>query len=242
VSAAGPGDRNDFAVDLFSPLAPRYDLLCEVLSFGQNRRWRRSMIEHACEGRPERVLDVASGTAGVAIALARRGARVVAFDLTLPMLQEGARRIGAAGLASRAVPLEGRAEELPFPDHSFDALTVTYLLRYVDDPKATLTELARVLKPGGTMASLEFLEPPNPLWRRAWWCYTRTVLPVAGWLTGGRHWWRVGRFLGPNISGHYRRYPLDWTVAAWEAAGLVDVGVRVMSLGGGLVMWGRRPG
>ena len=220
--ADGAGDRNDFAIDLFSPLAPRYDLLCEVLSFGQNRRWRRCMVEHASRGDPGRVLDVASGTAGVAIALARRGAQVVSYDLTLPMLVEGARRIGRAGLVSRAVPVEGRAEDLPFPDCSFDALTFTYLLRYVDDPKATLIELARVVRPGGTMASLEFLEPPNPLWQGAWWCYTRGVLPVAGWLTGGRHWWGVGRFLGPTsrtttaatpLTGRWRpgSRPGSWT-------------------------------
>jgi demethylmenaquinone methyltransferase/2-methoxy-6-polyprenyl-1,4-benzoquinol methylase len=242
VAKPGGRDPNVFAIDLFSPLARRYDFLCELLSFGQNRRWRRRMIGHACERSPSRVLDVASGTAGVAIQLARRGAQVVAYDLTLPMLEEGARRIEAAGLASRAVPVEGRAEDLPFPDQSFDALTFTYLLRYVDDPEATLSELARVVKPGGSAASLEFLEPPNPVWRLGWWLYTRGVLPVAGWLTGGRQWWRVGRFLGPNITGHYRRYPLSWTVRAWESAGFENVGVRVMSLGGGVVMWGRRAG
>lgn len=240
VGRGGELGRNEFAIDLFSPLARRYDLLCELLSFGQNRRWRRCMIGHAQTDSPGRVLDVASGTAGVAVALARAGSTVVAYDLTLPMLREGVRRIARAGVASRVVAVEGRAEDLPFPDHSFDALTFTYLLRYVDDPKATLTELARVVKPGGSVASLEFLVPPHPLWARAWWCYTRGVLPVAGWLTGGRQWWRVGRFLGPNISEHYRRYSVPWTVAAWESAGFEGVGVQVMSLGGGVVMWGRR--
>jgi len=234
---------NGFAIDLFSPLAKRYDRLCEVLSMGQNRRWRRCMIDHAVAGGPGRVLDVASGTAGVAIGLARRtGKRVIAYDLTLPMLREGASRVATAGLAEQVALVEGRAENLPFADDSFDALTFTYLLRYVDDPKATLWELSRVLKPGGWMASLEFLAPPNPAWRVAWWGYTRLVLPVAGWLTGGREWWRVGRFLGPNISNHYRHYPLDWTVQAWESAGMEDVGVRPMSLGGGVVIWGRKHG
>jgi demethylmenaquinone methyltransferase / 2-methoxy-6-polyprenyl-1,4-benzoquinol methylase len=236
-------DTNGFAIDLFSPLAARYDRLCEVLSMGQNRRWRRRMVGHATASSPERVLDVASGTAGVAIQIAQHTTgRVVAYDLTLPMLRHGATRVAASGLTDRIDLVEGRAEDLPFPDQSFDALTFTYLLRYVENPAATLAELARVLKPGGSMASLEFLAPPNPLWRAAWWCYTRLVLPVAGWLTGGREWWRVGRFLGPNISGHYRDYPIPWTVRAWESAGLVDVGVRTMSLGGGLVMWGRKPG
>lgn len=234
---------NGFAIDLFAPLAARYDLLCEVLSMGQNRRWRRCMVDHALAERPARVLDVASGTAGVAIQLARRSrARVLAYDLTLSMLRQGGHRVERAGLRGRIDLVEGRAEQLPFPDASFDALTFTYLLRYVEDPLGTLTELARVVRPGGSIASLEFLAPPNPGWRLAWWCYTRVVLPVAGWLTGGREWWRVGRFLGPNITEHYRRYPVDWTVAAWEAAGFADVGVRRMSLGGGLVMWGRKAG
>lgn len=234
---------NGFAIDLFSPLATRYDVLCEVLSMGQNRRWRRCMIDHVVGDRPAKILDVASGTAGVAVQLTSRSpGRVVAFDLTLPMLQHGAKRVAAAGVADRIDLVEGRAEELPFPDQTFDALTFTYLLRYVDDPASTLRELARVVKPGGSVASLEFLAPPSPLWRGAWWCYTRFVLPTAGWLTGGKEWWRVGRFLGPNIANHYRRYPVPWTVQAWESAGFVDVGVREMSLGGGLVMWGRRAG
>ncbi len=230
-----------FVPGLFSPLATRYDLLCEVLSMGQNRRWRRSMVERVVPGSPATVLDVASGTAGVAVELARRSsARVVGFDLTLSMLQVGVDRVEAAGLRGRVDLVQGWAERLPFPDRSFDALTFTYLLRYVEDPAATLAELARVLVPGAPMASLDFLAPPNPFWRGAWWCYTRLVLPVAGWLTGGRSWWRVGRFLGPNITTHYRRYPVPWTVRAWESAGFVDVGVKPMSLGGGLVMWGRR--
>ena len=90
------------------------------------------------------------------------------------------------------------------------------------------------------MASLEFCVPPDPFWRFWWWGYTRLLLPVGGLLTGGKEWFEVGKFLGPNISAHYRRYPLTWTVEAWRTAGLMEVGVRRMSLGGGLVMWGRR--
>ena len=137
--------------------------------------------------------------------------------------------------------LAGRGEQLPVPDATVDALTFTYLLRYVADPAATLRELTRVLKPGAPMASLEFLVPPNRFWRAAWWLYTRLVLPVGGVL-GGREWINVGRFLGPNISAHYKRYPVAWTVDAWRDAGMTDVGVREMSLGGGLVMWGTKAG
>src|SRR6266700_1225480 len=210
-----PDDPNGFARDLFDGLPARYDRLAELLSFGQNGQWRAEMVGHVVPADGV-ILDVASGTAGVARQLAARSrARVVGVDL---------------------------AEQLPFPDASVDALTFTYLLRYVRDPQATLAELARVLKPGGTMASLEFCVPGGPLWHPAWWAYTRMVLPAGGLLLGGREWFRVGRFLGPNISAHYRRYPVAWTVQAWEKAGLTDVGTRVMSLGGGLVMWGTRAG
>lgn len=235
------GDRNRFAQELFTPLPKRYDRLAEVLSMGQNGRWRRAMIDRIVVGSPRTVLDVASGTAGVALQLARRtSAEVVGVDLTMGMLDQGRQNIDAAGLSNRVRVVAARGEQLPFPDHTFDALTFTYLLRYVDDPKETLRELARVVRPGGTVASLEFFVPPDPLWRSLWWLYTRLLLPVAGFITGGRDWFRVGQFLGPNISEHYRRYPLSWTEDAWRAAGFVDVGVRVMSLGGGLVMWGRR--
>jgi len=235
------GDRNRFAQQLFTPLPQRYDRLAEVLSMGQNGRWRRAMIDHIAPAVPSVVLDVASGTAGVALQLAERThADVVGVDLTLEMLAQGARNVAAAGRGTRVQLVAGRAEQLPFPDRTFDALTFTYLLRYVDDPAATLRELARVVKPGATVASLEFFLPPNRFWRVMWWLYTRLVLPIGGLITGGREWFRVGRFLGPNISGHYRRYPLSWTEQAWHLAGFQNVGVRVMSLGGGLVMWGTR--
>jgi demethylmenaquinone methyltransferase/2-methoxy-6-polyprenyl-1,4-benzoquinol methylase len=90
------------------------------------------------------------------------------------------------------------------------------------------------------LAGLEFAVPPNPVWRAAWWFYTRGALPVLGAATGGRAWFEVGRFLGPSISEHYRRHPVGDHVAAWRAAGLSEVAVRPMSLGGGLVMWARK--
>ncbi len=235
------GDRNRFAQQLFSPLPGRYDRLAEVLSFGQNRRWRRTMVDPVVSAAPTRVLDVATGTAGVAVQLAARtGAEVVGVDLTEAMLATGRQRIARAGASERVQLLAGRAEQLPFGDGTFEALTFTYLLRYVADPQATLRELARVVKPGGVAASLDFLVPPRHFWHICWWLYTRLVLPAAGLVTGGRAWFRVGRFLGPNISAHYRRYPLGWTVDAWRAAGFDDIQVRLMSLGGGLVMSGTR--
>jgi demethylmenaquinone methyltransferase/2-methoxy-6-polyprenyl-1,4-benzoquinol methylase len=238
--------------DLFAPLPARYDLLAEILSFNQNARWRNLMVSRVPTTVDGLILDVAAGTAGVTLALARRApaARVTGIDLTPQMLAEGARRVAAdsarlacaSGRGSRVALACGTADRLPFDSATFDALTFTYLLRYVPDPAATLAELARVVKPGGVIASLEFCVPNGPLWWPSWWAYTRLVLPTAGMLTGGPAWWRVGRFLGPNISAHYRKYPVDWTVSAWQKAGITDVRTRIMSLGGGLVMWGTRAG
>jgi demethylmenaquinone methyltransferase/2-methoxy-6-polyprenyl-1,4-benzoquinol methylase len=235
------GDRNRFAQRLFTPLPRRYDRLAEILSMGQNGRWRRALIDRIVPSHPGSVLDVASGTAGVAMQLAdRTSAKVVGVDLTEAMLVQGRNNVVAAGLSDRIQLVVGQAEHLPFADDAFDALSFTYLLRYVDDPSATLCELARVVKPDGVMASLDFFVPPNPFWRFLWWLYTRLVLPLGGLMTGGREWFEVGRFLGPNISGHYHRHPLSSIEDSWRRAGFQDVGVRIMSLGGGVVMWGTR--
>jgi demethylmenaquinone methyltransferase/2-methoxy-6-polyprenyl-1,4-benzoquinol methylase len=235
------GDRNRFAQQLFAPLPRRYDRLAEVLSMGQNGRWRRAMIDRIAPAAPSTVLDVATGTAGVALQLAQRTpAQIVGVDLTMSMLARGRENVSEAGLSTRIQLVAGQAERLPFSDGAFDAMTFTYLLRYVDDPQATLCELARVVKPGGVVASLEFLVPPNRFWRFWWWLYTRLLLPLGGWITGGREWFRVGRFLGANISQHYRKYSISWTEDAWRQAGFENVGSRTMSLGGGLVMWGTR--
>jgi demethylmenaquinone methyltransferase / 2-methoxy-6-polyprenyl-1,4-benzoquinol methylase len=233
---------NRRAADLFDGLPARYDRLGALLSLGQDRRWRREMVGHIRVEPPGRVLDVATGPAGVAFAIrSATGAEVVGLDLTGPMLRRAQENLAACD--EHGIQLvQGRGEELPFGDGTFDAVTFTYLLRYVADPAATIEELVRVVRPGGVVANLEFHVPPSRFWRGLWWCYTRAVLPVAGWLTGGREWFEVGRFLGPNISGYYRRYPLNWTVDAWKRAGMEAVGTRLMSLGGGLVMWGTKSG
>lgn len=235
------GDPNRFARGLFTGLPRRYDVLADVLSLGQNARWQAAAVDRVASASPGRVLDVATGTGQVALRLAARTtAHVTGLDLTWAMLERGARNVEHAGAGDRVELVAGRGEQLPFPDATFDGLTFTYLLRYVADPAATLAELARVVRPGGVVASLEFHVPPNRFWRAWWWAYTRALLPAAGLVTGGPRWYRVGRFLGPNITAHYRHYPLDWHVDAWRRAGLDDVHARVMSLGGGLVMWGTR--
>ncbi len=235
---------NRFARRLFAPLPARYDRLAELLSFGQNGRWRAAMVDAVVAAAPRGVvLDVATGTGGVAIQLARRTrADIVGIDLTAEMLEVARDHVGTEGLTERIHLTVARGEELPVRDGAVDALTFTYLLRYVADPAATVAEMARVVKPGGVVANLEFAVPDGRLWQPLWWLYTRLVLPAAGFVAGGREWFTVGRFLGPSITEHYRQYPLPWHVRAWEAAGIEQVQVRRMSLGGGVVMWGRKAG
>jgi demethylmenaquinone methyltransferase / 2-methoxy-6-polyprenyl-1,4-benzoquinol methylase len=228
------------ARELFAPLGPTYDRYASLLSFGQDPRWRRFLVSRIDADAGERVLDVATGTAAVAIELARaHGCSVVGLDQSPEMLAEGRARVERAGLADRIELVEGRAEELPFEDGSFDALTFTYLLRYVDDPAATLCELARVVRPGGTIASLEFGVPPGLLPRAAWNLYVGVGLPLAGRLVSPG-WHEVGSFLGPSIRGFYERFPFGVLLDLWPAAGIEDVRHRRLSLGGGIVVWGRR--
>jgi demethylmenaquinone methyltransferase/2-methoxy-6-polyprenyl-1,4-benzoquinol methylase len=231
--------RNEEARRLFAPLGSTYDRYAGVLSLGQDPRWRRFVVSRLAVTANDEVLDVATGTAAVAIELVRRtGCTVIGLDQSREMLVVGRERVAAAGLADRIELVEGNAETLPFPDGHFAGLTVTYLLRYVDDPGATLRELARVVRPDGTMASLEF-GLPRGLWRPLWELYVRIGLPVAGLLLG-RGWREVGRFLGPSIRDFHERLPLARQLELWHNAGIGDVRFRPLSLGGGVVIWGAR--
>lgn len=228
------------ALALFRGLPARYDRLSAALSFWQDPRWRRALVDAVAPADDERILDVATGTGMVAAELlARADCTVVALDQSAEMLAGARARFATSPNGARVELIEGQAERLPFDDGAFDALTFTYLLRYVDDPAATVRELARVVRPGGRIASLEFGVPPRALPRLAWRFYTAIGLPALGRALGGasaREWAAVGRFLGPSIAGFYARHPLPAIVGYWREAGLNDVRVRRMSLGGGVVM------
>ena len=228
--------RTRHARELFAPLGPTYDRAGAALSLGQDPRWRRFLVSRIPDD-AVRVRDVATGTAAVAIELARRvpARTVVGVDQSAEMLASGRERVARAGLSSQIELREGRAEELPFADGEFDALTFTYLLRYVDDPADTMRGLARVVRPGGVVAMLEF-GLPRGIWRPPWDLYVGVVLPTAG-LAFGRSWFGVGRFLGPSIRGFHENVPL---LQLWRDAGIADVQARRLSLGGGLVVWGTR--
>jgi demethylmenaquinone methyltransferase / 2-methoxy-6-polyprenyl-1,4-benzoquinol methylase len=236
-SASGKGR----ARELFSGLPSRYDELSAALSFWQDPRWRRALVD-ALDPQPgQRILDVATGTGMVAAEiLSRCDCAVVGLDQSPEMLARARARFagsdGGPSTGEDAVTLvEGQAESLPFEDGSFDGLSFTYLLRYVEDPRATMAELARVLAPGGRIASLEFGVPSLLSARAAWRVYTAVGLPLLGGLASNE-WAEVGRFLGPSIRGYYARHPLPAVVGYWQEAGLQDVRVSRMSLGGGIVM------
>jgi demethylmenaquinone methyltransferase / 2-methoxy-6-polyprenyl-1,4-benzoquinol methylase len=227
------------AKELFAPLGPGYDRWGRLLSFGQDPRWRRFLVSVTEAGSTDTVLDVATGTAAVALELVRqKDCYVIGVDVTHGMLEEGRRRVALAAAAKQIRLQQGDARDLPFDDGLFDALTFTYLFRYVEDPPATLRELARVVKPGGTIAGLEF-GLPQGLWRFPWELWVRVGLPGAGRLIGDG-WHEVGAFLGGSIRSHYEAWPLRRQLEDWRAAGIEEVRARRMSLGGGIVTWGRK--
>jgi demethylmenaquinone methyltransferase/2-methoxy-6-polyprenyl-1,4-benzoquinol methylase len=236
--AGARSQRKEHALEMFEQLPAHYDEVAAALSFFQDPRWRRAAVEAVAAQPRDRVLDVACGTGMVSRALVERwGCRVVGLDQSAAMLGRARSMVAASPrLAERIELVEGEAETLPFADAEFDHLTFTYLLRYVDDPAATLRELARVVKPGGRVSSLEFCLPRG-IWLPLWRLYTRVGLPALGRLDS-RGWFEAGRFLGPSIEGFYRSYPLARQVELWREAGIGAVGVKRMSLGGGVVIWG----
>ncbi len=225
---------------LFTGAARGYPVLSQVLSFGQYLRWRDRLVTvasaHGLDA-DSRVLDVATGTGLIARRLAQRtGAQVTGLDLTKGMLE--AARAHAHDDYSRRLVI-GDARRLPLPEDRFDAVTMSYLLRYVKDLQATLDHLVAHVRPGGFFGFIEFHVPEAALLRGLWRLHTRLVLPAGG-AFGGPGWWRVGRFLGPNIDAFWNDKDLTTIHGYMEKAGLVDIHIETPSLGGGLVAYGQR--
>jgi demethylmenaquinone methyltransferase/2-methoxy-6-polyprenyl-1,4-benzoquinol methylase len=230
-------ERTRQARSLFAGIASEYDRMGSVLSMGQDPRWRRFLVSRVTAIPGSWVLDVATGTGLVARELARKNLRVVGVDQSPAMMRRAGPSIRSEGLDDRVRLTLGQAQALPFADEAFDAVTFTYLLRYVDDPGATLRELARVLRPGGVLAGLEFHVPQDPWLHAGWYAYTRGVMPLIGGAVSNA-WYRTGRFLGPSITEFYRRYPLAEQVRQWQEAGVRRIRSKQLSFGAAVVVWG----
>ena len=216
------------ALGLFRPIAHNYERWAAILSLGQDGRWRRALVGGLTVDRGSLILDVAAGTGSITRSLLMRGHHVVALDQSEAMLS----RL----VAPEARRLLATAESLPIRDGTVDALTAGYLLRYVEELPTAMRELSRVVRPGGTVAMLEFGRPTG-VWRPLWWFYTRFALPAIGAVIGSG-WSEVGRFLGPSIDGLWTRYSPEDLARVWAEAGLAQVRWQSMSLGGGFLIWG----
>jgi demethylmenaquinone methyltransferase/2-methoxy-6-polyprenyl-1,4-benzoquinol methylase len=180
---ATPEGKRRYVRSLFATIADRYDLITRVLSYGQDRRWKRRLVSMATPAVGLVALDLATGTGDIAFALARRGARVVALDLT-PRMIVLARRKRSREEESPSF-LVGDMLALPFPDGVFDVVTTGYGLRNVHDLTAAIDEIRRVLKPGGRVLSLDFNRPQNALVRSAYLLYLSIVGGAIGWALHG---------------------------------------------------------
>jgi demethylmenaquinone methyltransferase/2-methoxy-6-polyprenyl-1,4-benzoquinol methylase len=230
--------RKRHAVQLFRGLPDHYDRVGALMSFGQDPRWRRAVVDFIDPRPGMRILDVATGTGMVAFAQAARGAEVIGLDQSEAMLA------GARARLQRTPALDGRlsfalgeAEALPYADGEFDALSFTYLLRYVDDRAATMRELARVVKPAGRIGMVEFGVPSDRTLRALWRIHTRAGLPLIGRAVS-REWYDVGRFLGPNIEQFHAVEP-DLP-RLWRDAGIGQATQRELSFGAGILVTGVR--
>ena len=233
---------NHHSRQLFDGIAAQYDWVPGLFSFFQYQRWRGYVVSRLQAGPDATVLDVCTGTTGVAMETTRtRHCQVVGVDLSSKMLRRAQHNLSNNGLSGQVPLVMGRAENLAFSNDCFDAVSVTFLLRYVEDPESTMGEIIRVLKPGGRLISLEFGVPPNAIARALWFAHTRGVLPLAGALVS-RGWRNVGGFLGPSISNLYHSYSEDGLRDMWRRLGMVDIQVNRLSLGGAVVMWGTKGG
>jgi demethylmenaquinone methyltransferase/2-methoxy-6-polyprenyl-1,4-benzoquinol methylase len=162
--------------DLFAAVAPRYDVINDLQSFGLHRWWKRRLIQLAAIQPGEPALDVCCGTGDVALALARAGAEVTGIDFSEPMLAVARRRSAESG-TDKVQFLQGDALRLPFPDASFAVVTISYGLRNLADFQAGLAELDRVLRPGGRLLVLDFGKPDWAVWRALYFQYLRWAGP-----------------------------------------------------------------
>jgi demethylmenaquinone methyltransferase/2-methoxy-6-polyprenyl-1,4-benzoquinol methylase len=216
--------------DLFATIAPRYDRINDLQSFGLHRIWKRRLVKLARPAAGERALDLCCGTGDVALALARQGIEVTGLDFSEAMLRIARKRAekGPASAIQSPTFLSGDAQEVPFPDGSFDVVTMSYGLRNLAHWEQGLAEMGRVAKRGGRLLVLDFGKPDNPFWRAVYFGYLRVCVPVFGQVFCG------DRQAYGYILESLRHYPAQHGVAAkMRELGWRDV--RIVPLLGGVM-------
>lgn len=234
-----PGDQRAAKVnDLFAAIARRYDLLNDLQSFGLHRLWKRRVagLAGVCPG--DRALDLCCGTGDIAFALAGRGARVTGLDFSRQMLEvaEARRQRNPKIGIPRPEFIQGDAQKIPFPDGSFDIVTVGYGLRNLTDWEAGLVEMNRVARAGARLIVLDFGKPANALWRKIYFTHLRCSVPLIGWLFCGN----AGAYA--YILESLKHYPAQLAVAD-KMRSLRLANVRVINLLGGAmaINYGEKP-
>ncbi len=234
-----PGEQRAAKVnDLFAAIARRYDLLNDLQSFGLHRRWKRRVVELAAVKPGERVLDLCCGTGDLALALVQRGAEVVGLDFSGAMLDiaEKRRRKNLESPIPNLKFIQGDAQQIPFPDGSFDTVTVGYGLRNLTNWEVGLAEMNRVAKPGARLVVLDFGKPPNAIWRAVYFAHLKISVPLLGWMFCGNA--QAYAYILESLN----HYPAQAGVAAkmreWKL-----VNVRVINLLGGAmaINYGEKP-
>lgn len=232
------GDKTNQVRDMFDSIAPAYDLMNRLMSFGLHRRWLRKAVAMATAAGPSSVLDVATGTADVAIALAKsgKGVKVTGVDLSSRMIEVGRQKVAEEGLNDSVSLCEGDCMSLSFDDMTFDGVTVAYGVRNFEHLFEGYAEMLRVLKPGGTVTVIELSVPRSRLVRPFYKLYTGCVIPL------------IGRMISRDVRAYSY---LPESIAAvpqgeemrslMERAGFVDVTVRPLTLGTCTIYHGRRP-
>lgn len=239
MSATHPEHDRDVA-EMFERIAPRYDLLNRVLSFGTDVGWRRRAIALARLGPRERALDVGAGTGDLTVGLigaSDRSSTVVALDLAPRMHEIAQRRLARAGLTRRAMSVVGNAESVPLPDASVDRVISGFTLRNIGDLPRALREMRRVLRPGGRIVLLELSHPPNAAFGALYRWYFDRLAPRIAVAFGGEP--DAYRYLPRSL----RAFPTAERLAATiAAAGFEGVRFERLALGVAAIHTGERPG
>jgi len=234
-----PGESRAAKVnDLFARIARRYDFLNDLQSFGLHRSWKRRMTELAQVKSGDRALDLCCGTGDISFALARRGAATTGLDFSPQMLEVAARRRRKTPNSEFRIPnfIQGDAQQLPFPDETFDIVTVGYGLRNLTSWERGLEEMHRVARPGARLIVLDFGKPANALWRAIYFTHLKMSVPLMGWLFCGN------ASAYAYILESLKHYPAQLAVAE-KMRQLNLANVRVINLHGGAmaINYGEKP-